>query len=231
MKLIHNELGKEEKDKLIQTLLSHLREQTGGLFLSDEACIYFAHLLFAMLLSDFHEMAEPYLSENSGVILKHIKATEDKTIKYFIFKVNADSILIRSAIYPEEYPNTVTKHSRELAKFYYEQAASYHARIYRKKTGVGQVLLFLYENYDPVFKFLKSFRYRYLAIIHKQISGTFCDFEKEFNDYDKEFARKVLIDDLLDFYNQAKDRKNYNEMKQLKERLQDATNAGSAKGA
>jgi hypothetical protein len=169
--------------------------------------IYLAHLLFAMSLPEYHEMAEPYLSMETSDVLQMVRQTEDRTIRYFIFKVNADHMMVHTAVFedlgkksPLKFFTRPAQHYRSLAKLYYDQAASYHRRVYRKQTGIGDVLEKLAKYFDQYQQVLKIVRRDYFNFIHHFRDQAFSQFMTEVKDYEKAALGKIKMDAFLDIY-------------------------------
>ncbi|MDA9101123.1 hypothetical protein N9K06_00455 [Omnitrophica bacterium] len=211
---LYFDMSKQERDSAVRYLLGVIinsrREcnfPSNYYTFDEDVNVYLAHLLFAMSLPEYHEMAEPYLSMNSSDILKWVRATEDRTIRYFIFKVNADHILVHSAIFGDLEKNErrpifkrSAKHYKELAKLYYDQAAAYHKRIYRRKTGVGDVLQKLSQYFDPYQNLLKVVRRDYFDFVNSFRDQVFDHFKNELEQYEVQFQKKNKMDVFLDLY-------------------------------
>ena len=213
---LYFDMTKQERDSAIRYLLGAIIKcrnddhMPSNMYTFDEDVnVYLAHLLFAVSLPEYHEMAGPYLSKESSDVLKWVSATEDQTIRYFIFKVNADHLLIHTAIFDDLNGKSRRKffkrskdHYQELAKLYYEQAASYHKRIYRKKTGVGEVLEKLSHYYEIYQKLLGHVRREYFDFVTGFRDQVFHYFMDEFREYEREVKRKNKMDEFLDLYAQ-----------------------------
>lgn len=213
---LYFDINKQERDSAIRYLLGAIlntRQKSSfpsNYYTFDEDVnVYLAHLLFAVSLPEYHEMAEPYLSLDTSDILKWVRATEDRTIRYFIFKVNADNLLIHSAIFddlgsktpgPGKIFRRSPKHFRELAKLYYEQAAAYHKRIYRKTTGVGEVLEKISTYFEPYQNLLKAVRRDYFDFVNSFRDQAFTAFMQEMRKYETEEIRRQKMDIFLDLY-------------------------------
>jgi hypothetical protein len=211
---LYFDISKQERDSAIRYLLgSIIKSRKDNNFPSnyytfdEDVNVYMAHLLFAVSLPEYHEMAEPYLSLDTSDILRWVRATEDRTIRYFIFKVNADHILIHTAIFDDllhqqdkKMMRRTQKHFRELAQLYYDQAAQYHQRIYRKQTGVGEVLQKMaryFENYQTL---LKHVRRDYFGFMNSFRDQAFNTFMNEMGSYEKDTEKQRKLDEFLDVY-------------------------------
>jgi len=211
---LYFDISTQERDSAIRYLLTAIlkvREEKGfpsnQHVYDEDVNIYLAHLLFAVALPEYHEMSAPYLSQESSEILDWVRATEDKTIRYFIFKVNADHLLIHSAIFDDLAPKHGRKffhrsprYFQELSKLYYDQAAGYHKRIYRKSTGVGEVLEKI-SKYLPFYQaLLKHVRRDYFHFASGFRDKAFQQFLDELKNYEQRFTRQSRTDLFLDLY-------------------------------
>lgn len=213
---LYFDITKQERDSAIRYLLgSIIKTRKDNNFPSnyytfdEDVNVYLAHLLFAVSLPEYHEMAEPYLSLDTSDVLRWVRATEDRTIRYFIFKVNADNILIHTAVFDDILHKQSSKlfkrsqrHFRELAQLYYEQAAQYHTRIYRKQTGVGDVLQKMSKYYDNYHSLLSAVRREYFGFMSSFRDQAFSQFENELKHYEAEDRKRQQVDEFLDMYNQ-----------------------------
>ncbi len=213
---LYFDITKQERDSAIRYLLGAIIKCRGeegmpsNMYTFDEDVnVYLAHLLFAISLPEYHEMANPYLSKESSDILKWVNDTEDHTIRYFIFKVNADHLLVHSTIFDDlanrsrqKFFKVSKNHYRELAKLYYDQAAVYHKRIYRKKTGVGDVLEKLSHYFEVYQDLLKHVRLEYFNFVYSFRDQVFRYFTRELKAYERELERKKKLDEFLDLYSQ-----------------------------
>jgi hypothetical protein len=211
---LYFDISKQERDSAIRYLLGIIIKcRTESNFPSnyytfdEDVNVYLAHLLFAVSLPEYHDMAEPYLSLDSSDILKWVRSTEDRILRYFIFKVNADHIMIHTAVFNdlvESKQNKLLKkspkHFRELAKLYYDQAAAYHKRIYRNKTGVVEVLQKLSNYFEPYQNLLKLVRREYFDFVNGFRDQAFKHFMTEVRDYESRMGHSSKMDIFLDLY-------------------------------
>lgn len=213
---LYFDIGKQERDSAIRFLLDAILRTRVDLGVKDiadgfdeDVNVYLAHLLFAIALPEYHELAEPYLSNESNDVLQWVQSTDDRTIRYFIFKVNADHLLVHLAIFDDLSMRPrhgifqrSEKHYTELGRLYYEQASSYHSRIYRKKTGVGDVLSKLARYFDIYSNVLRSVRRDYLHFVTRFRDQAFDRFMQELGRYEQESVKRLKMDHFLDLYNQ-----------------------------
>ncbi len=213
---LYFDIGKQERDSAIRFLLDSILRSRNELCVKnvidefdEDVNVYLAHLLFAIALPEYHELAEPYLSAESSDVLQWVQSTDDRTIRYFIFKVNADHVLVHLAIFDDLAAKPRNglfersdKHYLELGRLYYEQASSYHSRIYRKKTGVGDVLHKLARYFDIYSTLLRSVRRDYLHFVTRFRDQAFDRFLQELTHYEQESVKRSRTDHFLDLYGQ-----------------------------
>ena len=220
---LYFDITQQERDAAIRYLLSAILKSrkkcnfpSNYYTFDEDVNVYLAHLLFAISLPEYHEMAEPYLSMDTSDILRWVRSTEDRTIRYFIFKVNADHILMHTAIFDDliggkphrKIFKRSGRHFRELAQLYYDQAAVYHNRIYRKKTGVGDVLEKLSRYFDSYQALLKEVRREYFDFVTSYRDQAFIHFMNEMRNYEGDSKRKEMMDEFLDLYGKWLETKN-----------------------
>ncbi len=204
----------QERDSAIRYILgSIINARTQANFPSnqhvfdEDVNIYLAHLLFAMSLPEYHEMSEPYLSMETSDVLQMVRQTDDRTIRYFIFKVNADHMMVHTAVFddlgkknPFKFFARPSQHFQSLAKLYYDQAAAYHRRIYRKQTGIGEVLEKLSRYFDQYQNVLRIARRDYFNFINHFRDQAFSQLMNEIKDYECDTTKKSKMDHFLDVY-------------------------------
>lgn len=213
---LYFDLSRRERDSAIRYILGLIIKSRGqegipsNTYVYDEDVnVYLAHLLFAVSLPEYHDMSEPYLSTNSSELMRWVEDAEDQTIRYFIYKVNADYILIHTAVFDDLkskgqhrfFQKSKNQYS-EMAKLYYEQAAAYHKKIYRKKTGVGDVLEKIANYFDLYQGLLFHVRREYFHFVNNFKDQAFHFLMEEISHYEKEVKKRSVMDEFLDLYGQ-----------------------------
>lgn len=201
---LYFDMSSNERDSALRFLLSAIiktKEEHPQLIrkatVDEDVNVYLAHLMFAIALPEYHEMADPYLSKHSSDIMQWVKGTEDRTVRYFIYKVNADHLLMHTTLFQDLVgvkKKAIFKSSdeyyRELAVLYYAEAAKYHQQMNHKKTGIAHVLEKVAADFryyqrilelvrDDYFTFVQTFREKHFNILENEI----LTYEKE-NFYD-----------------------------------------------
>lgn len=207
---IYFDMTANERDSALRFLLSAIiktKEENPQLVrkatVDEDVNVYLAHLMFAIALPEYHEMADPYLSKRSSDIMEWVKSTEDRTVRYFIYKVNADHLLMHTTLFhdlnakhktifksPEEY-------YQEQASLYYSEAAKYHQQMNRKKTGIANVLEKIATDFKYYQRILDLVREDYFTFVTTFREKHFRSFLNEVSLYEKENYYDQKMDEFL----------------------------------
>lgn len=210
------DLNDHDQDKAVAYLLKSLlkgRAQLSGnpaLKEGDEDVnVYLAHLMFAVTTPRYRNIAERYLSPYAGDVNRMIDEANDYYIKYFIYKVNADHLLVHLGIFQdlgEEAPRShaiFTPNEQQYcgrATSYYDQAAHFNHRIYRKETAVGTVLGKLAEDFDLYRDLLRITRRDFMHFTNTSTDEQFAHFVKQLGEFEKFKKLQSMQDEFLDLY-------------------------------
>ena len=181
--MMYFDLEKQERDAAIGYLLSsilHARKTCGipsnEKTFDEDVNIYLAHLLFAFLLPDYQQLIGRYLSLNATDLMDAVEKQEDKVVRYFIYKVNADYLLVHLGIFNDlttAHPRHFQKSEKqfiELGQTYYDHASQYNHHIYRKHTAVGDVLEKLSSHFEDYRKILHAMREEFFHLAKRMES-------------------------------------------------------------
>jgi hypothetical protein len=211
-------LSSEDRESAIYFLLESIlkaKDQAHGLTrvlsFDEDVNIYLAHLLFAVSLPEYHDMADPFLSSNTHEVFEWVRETDDPMLRYFIFKVNADHLLVQSTIFnpdpqlAKRFPlkkDALPEKSEERlsAILYYNQAARFHAGVYDKKTGVGEVLSKIAGQFDVYRHILADVKEDYFKFIECFREQAFQHFLIEISSYEKDHLRDLKMEQFLEIY-------------------------------
>jgi hypothetical protein len=211
-------LSSEDRESAIYFLLESIlntRDQSQGSTrtqtFDEDVNIYLAHLLFAVSLPEYHEMADPFLSADTQEVFEWVRETDDPMLRYFIFKVNADHLLIQSSIFdpdstlakrfpPKKDPKDEKSEDRLAAILYYNQASRCHAGVYEKKTGVGEVLGKIAGQFDTYKHVLAGVKEDYFKFIECFREQAFRHFSVKLNHYEKDYLRDIKMEQFLEAY-------------------------------
>lgn len=211
-------LSSEDRESAIYFLLESIlkaKDQSHGLTrtlsFDEDVNIYLAHLLFAISLPEYHDMADPFLSPNANEIFEWVRETEDPMLRYFIFKVNADHLLVQSTIFNpnpqlakrfsvKKEGKEETSEERLAAILYYNQASRCHAGVYDKKTGVGEVLGKIAGQFDVYRHILTGVKEDYFKFIECFREQAFQHFLVKLSGYEKDHLRDIRMEQFLEVY-------------------------------
>ncbi|OQA57362.1 MAG: hypothetical protein BWY42_00598 [Candidatus Omnitrophica bacterium ADurb.Bin277] len=209
------QLSNEERESAIRYLLEAILkvrdsdpELARGNFFDEDVNVYLAHLLFAMSLPEYHDMADPFLSSEPKEITEWVKQTDDPMLRYFIYKVNADHRLVHSTIFSDrpaaEIKRIIFRREENgesrLAVAYYDHASRYHKGIYHKRTGVGEVLDKIAARFDVYSRVLFRIREDYFQFVDCFREQAFRHFFLKLERYEKESRKDLTLDRFLEAY-------------------------------
>ena len=211
-------LSSEDRESAIFFLLESIlkaKDQSHDLMrtfsFDEDVNIYLAHLLFAISLPEYHDMADPFLSKDTNEVFEWVRETDDPMLRYFIFKVNADHLLVQSTIFTpdpkwahrfspqKESPNEKNE-DRLSAILYYKQASRCHAGVYDKKTGVGEVLGKIAGQFDVYRHILANVKEDYFKFIECFREQAFQHFLVKLSGYEKDHLRDIKMEQFLEAY-------------------------------
>lgn len=206
------DVPKQERDSAIAFLLDALLRSRSACRLpsnqsefDEDVNIYLAHLLFAASLPDYQGAVKRYLSTNVSEIAQLMEKNDDRIVRYFIYKVNADNLMIHLGIFQdlENERHSYGKSERQfssMAQNYYKQAAGYNRRIYRRQTAIGSVLEKLGEGFDRYQTILHFARKEFFHFANQFRDDSFKKFCEDISHYEREEKTNQAIDSLLDTY-------------------------------
>ena len=213
-------LVNKEKESAISYLLEALIRSRGEnafpsnkKIFDEDVNIYLAHLMLAYATSSYQELVAKYLSAHDSEIRELVEGARDRYVKYFIFKVNADYLLIHLGIFQDlggvirfgaRSVNRSEKYFAQNAINYYQEAANYNHKIYRKKTAVKDVLIKLASYFDDYRDLLKKTRSQYFHFMNHFEDGEFRIFMNSVVKYEKEAKQRELENKFLDLYSEWK---------------------------
>ncbi len=209
-------LDKQEKESAISFLLESLiRSRNSSVTPSnkngfdEDVNVYLAHLMLAFATQTYQTMVAKYLSIYDSDIRMLIENSNDRHVRYFIYKANADYLLIQLGVFqnvkgtirfgqlkieqPEEY-------FTQNAINYYQEAAIYNQKIYRKKTAVKDVLIKIADHFDDYRDLLKQTRRDYFHFMNQFQDDDFKHFVGSLEKFEQDIEYKELMNEFLDLY-------------------------------
>ncbi len=207
------DIPKQERESSVSYLLNALLKSRSSCQLAsnqdrfdEDVNIYLAHLLFAASLPDYQNAIRRYLTKNVSEITDLVERNEDRIIRYFIYKVNADHLMIQLGIFQNlENGHVYGKTQRQfvsMAQNYYRQAATYNKKIYRRETAVGSVLEKLSGGFDQYQTILRNVRKDFFHFSNHFHDEPFQKFCSDVSRYEREIKLNDAMDQFLDSYAQ-----------------------------
>lgn len=159
-------------------------------FLEEEINVYLAGLLSSLTKVD-QEFAKKTISLNEIDIVSLVSQTQEDAQKYFIYKTNADYLLVCLGLF-----NNIGTNFKDRLQNYYLLASNYHHRVYHYRTVLSQILEKLSCDLDNYLQLLYFLRQDYF-----RIARTISD--KELNmiiEQAKESQREILLHKKWDIF-------------------------------
>ena len=180
---------------------------------------YLAGLLVSYIDSKYLQVISEALSHYDIDVFHAVEKAEDRVHAYWIYKVNADDLLVSMGIFgqlKEQAKGEIVRLKR-----YYAYASEFQRRIYGKPTAVGEVHTKLADRTERYLKILEGTRSDYLHLMELTRPEEFAAW---LHQLERELPLKALQDEFLDAYSAwSKDRQNLEvrqRLRQFLERLQ-----------
>jgi hypothetical protein len=228
-KYLYFDIPKQERDSAIAYLLDALLKskiecEPSKVKASDsdeDVNIYLAHLLFAASLPDYQTAIKRYLSSSVSEMAELLEENDDRIVRYFIYKVNADHLLVHLGIFHdlENAQNKFQKSEQQyasMAQNYYQQAAEYNQRIYRRETAIGSVLEKLSHRFSWYQEVLHIARKEFFHFSNRFRDQEFLDFCDKLSYYESKSKSSELMDQFLDVYGKWKKERSQENLADLK---------------
>jgi len=178
-------------------------------FYDEDVNMYLTNLLCSFMKPEYHRSAKKYLSKYDTNLFSKIERSSDVRLKYTIYKTNADFLLISIGIFKDPgrgrvpatqlFKNTEEAHMGR-AKTYYNFAYTYSQSMFRKTTGISEVLEKLSKGFERYVEILSHMRGEYFNILERLSSGEVYHLEREIDAVQATKELKDLQNDFLDKY-------------------------------
>ncbi|MBU1863625.1 MAG: hypothetical protein KKH94_08195 [Candidatus Omnitrophica bacterium] len=204
-----------KKEEVINMLLdSYINARVKAKFdtnskgFDEDVNLYIAHLLYAISMPNYSSITEQYISLHETEVRVLADMAEDNYLKYFIFKVNADNLLVHLGIFRDlcrqapynKDPAKGLESFEDNAKDFYSNAAQLNKKIYRRKTAIADVLLKLSKNLPLYVKSMLYARKSFFLFLNRYEDSEF----GQFLDYMKLYEQKIEFESkqnlFLDLY-------------------------------
>lgn len=160
---------------LLKTRLK-LRLETNQELYDEDVNAYLAGLLVSYIDPHYLHAISEVLSRYDIDVFQAVARAEDRYQAYWIYKVNADDLLVSLGLFRKFHQTAQGELLR--IKRYYSSASSYQRRIYGKLTAVGEIQIKLAEWTERYLTILTGARQDYLHFVEHRITpGGLTDFQ------------------------------------------------------
>lgn len=228
------DIPKHERDSAIGYLLNALLKSrttcelpSNQVEFDEDVNIYLAHLLFAASLPDYQGAIQRYLSKSVSQMTDLVEKNDDRIVRYFIYKVNADHLMVHLGIFQDlerDRHHGFGKSENQfssMAQNYYRQAAHYNRRIYRRETAIGSVLEKLAGGFERYKRILRVTRKDFFHFSNRFYDESFQRFMDDVTRYEQEERLDRAIDRFLDTYSEWVRTKSFDSKLKLMERARE----------
>lgn len=216
---LHTNIGPNNKRDIEPTFffmlncLLYSRLETGHPsnkdFYDEDVNMYLTNLLCSFMKPEYHRRAKKYISRYDTNLFSKIENSRDVRLKYTIYKTNADFLLISIGIFNNANsgridPSMLLVNSEEAhmgrAKTYYNFAYTYSQSMFRKSTGITEVLEKLSKGFEQYVEILSHMRGEYFNILERLGNGEVYHLERSIDTVESSRELKALQDKFLDLY-------------------------------
>ena len=181
---------------------------------SEDVKLYLSHLLYVSSMPSYKSVVNPYISLRKRDVILLVDMAQDLYLKYFIYKVNADNILVhvgvlKDVLYEEDPDKLRTELNEyiETAQLFYEKAAEYNTEIYRRTTAISKVFGALSKDAFSYVRILSHLRKDYFLFLNTFQDDVFSQFLDSMKLYEDERELEYKKNSFLDVYTVWKKRK------------------------
>jgi hypothetical protein len=171
-------------------------------FYDEDANVYLAGVLAAYADGRYLESLRHVLARYDFLVFKKIERCLDNYTNYFVYKCNADDMLVRLGMFT--YHGMDAKMLEKVLyriRIYYSIAAHYHCAMYRARTASAHAMETLAQWPQRYAFILSELRHNYCAIVGTVTCREFKGFLEEIERYGKkDVPYKNLVDEFLDTF-------------------------------
>lgn len=184
-------------EMLLKTRLK-LHLETSQELGDEDVNAYLAGLLVSYIDPGYLTHISDWLSHYDLDVYQAVSRSEDRVQAYWIYKVNADDLLVSLGVFHRLWRQEKGELTR--MKRYYSYASEYQKRIYGRPTAVGQIQTKLAEWSERYLAILAETRSDYLHL-RREIKPEELDvFKERLRQLEQELPLKKALDEFLDVY-------------------------------
>ena len=177
-------------------------------FYDEDVNMYLTNLLCSFMNPEYHQRTRKYVSRYDTSLFQKVEDSSDVRLKYTIYKTNADFLLVSIGIFNDtgritealpQFKNEEEAHVGR-GKTYYQFAYSYSQSMFKKSTGITEVLEKLSKGFERYVEILSHMRGEYFNILERLSAGEIYHLERSIDHVETDKELKALQDRFLDVY-------------------------------
>ena len=188
-------------EMLLKTRLKLHLEPNPNLY-EEDVNTYLAGLMVSYIDPTYLQAISTVVSAYDMDVYQAVNKSEDRYHMYWIYKVNADDLLLSLGIFHRVKFSPKGEVIR--TKRYYSYASEYQRRIYGKSTAVAEIQTKLAEWTERYLAILTEARGDYLHFMEQLQPQQLTALNEQLQQLEKEFPVKLKRDELLDAYSSWK---------------------------
>ena len=230
----YHDLEKNERTTALSYLMLHLlksaaKSDSGTSALDQEVNVYLAHLLLSIGNPNHLEETKKFISTNDADVASMITGSTDLSLKYLIYKSNADHLLTLTGLFSDpklekEWMGGMSVDTMiGRGKAYYGFAAAYIKQIHRRITAVMEVLERLSAEFERYSEILQNLSRAYFHLAQNVSPKEMKEFMEQVSRIEEELKLRELQDDFLDLYSlwlKTKDQELLRKVEALAQKIQ-----------
>ncbi|MCM8812241.1 MAG: hypothetical protein NC910_04250 [Candidatus Omnitrophica bacterium] len=184
-------------EMLLKTRLRMKLESAPG-STDEDVNAYLAGLLTAYLDPVYLSSISEVLSRYDEEIFQAVSKTEDRYRAYWIYKVNADDLLVSLGVFHHIWQEKQAEVLR--MKRYYSHACECNRRIYRKPTALADIHTKLASGTERYLSILSAMRSTYFHFSYRLHENEMAELQEQVRELEKKIPYQQVQDEFLDLY-------------------------------
>lgn len=153
--------------------------------------IYLTYLLCTYVQPTHWQRISPYLSDYDTSVFDRIQYSSDTRLKYSVYKINADHLLVSIGIFDRERDSD---YQSGRARMYYDLAATYGRSMFGRSSAVAEVLGKLSVGWPKYVSILSHMRGEYLNLFRTLSPGELYHLRRTVESKGLEALHKEFLD-------------------------------------
>lgn len=183
---------------LLRSRLKLQLDKEEGIY-DEDVNAYLAGVLMSYIDPTYLSSVEEVLSKHDFDVFQAVQRTrEDRAHIYWIYKVNADDLLVSLGIFRRLWQEAKGELGR--LKRYYAYASDYQRRIYGKVTAVGDIQNKISAGPERYLNILSEARNDYLHFLDQMGPSELAEFNQRIQQFEHETPVRSKQDEVLDAF-------------------------------